>query len=398
MRERMSASPPAVERHYGLDWLRIGAFALLILYHVGMVFVPWSYHVKLPGPAWATVPMLAVNPWRLALLFLVSGYASRALLVRTPTLGAFTRNRSARLLVPLVFGMAVVVPPQPWAELASKFGYAESFATFWARDYFVFASIHGVPLPAWNHLWFVAYLWVYTMMLAALLAALPYAVREAMQRGFERAFAGAAVLAVPLAWLVAVDLWLFPGGRETHAMVDDWVAHAIYLPAFLFGFALAAAPRVLAALVRWWRPMAVVAVLSYAVAAAIAWHWPGKAIPPYPVGHVFSAARAVQGWSAIAALIGFADRHWNRDHRWRAMLTEAVFPFYLVHQTIIVVVAWALIPAGLGMGANFAVLVVATISGCWLFYLVGRSIAPLRPLIGLRARPRRPSPSLSMAV
>jgi peptidoglycan/LPS O-acetylase OafA/YrhL len=378
----------AMERHYGLDWLRIGAFVLLILYHVGMVFVPWAYHVKLPGPDWAAVPMLATNPWRLSLLFVVSGYASRALLVRAPALGAFARSRSARLLVPLAFGMAVVVPPQAWAELASKYGYGAGYLTFWARDYFTFSSLHGVVLPSWNHLWFVAYLWAYTMLLSALLAVLPARVKAALQRGFNRLFAGPALLVLPLGWLLAVNMWLFPGGTETHALFDDSLAHASYLPAFLFGFGLAAAPGVLATFVRWWAPMAVVAVLSYAVAAFIAWRWAGVTYPPFPVGHLYSGTRAVQGWSSIAALIGFADRHWNHDHRWRPMLTEAVFPFYLIHQTIIVVVAWLITPARLGAGANFAILVVATVAGCWAFYLIGRSIAPLRPLIGLRARGR----------
>ena len=30
----------ASKRHFGMDWLRIGAFGLLILYHVAMVFAP----------------------------------------------------------------------------------------------------------------------------------------------------------------------------------------------------------------------------------------------------------------------------------------------------------------------------------------------------------------------
>ena len=72
-----------MERHYGLDWLRIGAFGLLIFYHIGMVFVPWGYHAKTAHPIpWVVIPMLALNSWRLLLLFVVSGYASRALLAR----------------------------------------------------------------------------------------------------------------------------------------------------------------------------------------------------------------------------------------------------------------------------------------------------------------------------
>ena len=93
------------------------------------------------------------------------------------------------------------------------------------------------------------------------------------------------------------------------------------------------------------------------------------------------------GWSAIVALIGMADRYWNRDHRWRPMLTEAVFPFYIVHQTIIVWLGWYLLRFALPPLAEFAILVLATAAGCWACYLIGREIGPLRPLIGLRPKP-----------
>jgi hypothetical protein len=374
-------------RHYGLDWLRIGAFALLILYHIGMVFVPWDFHVKLPGPWWTTLPMLAVNPWRLALLFIVSGYASRALLARSTGAGRFAWQRTVRLLVPLVFGMAVVVAPQPWAELVTKRGYPHDYAWFWTHDYFRFAKLGGLDMPTWNHLWFVAYLWVYTR------------ARHRLDAAFARVFAGPVVLVLPLAWLVTVNLVLFPGGRETHALFGDWVAHAIYLPMFLFGFALARAERVLATIRRWWKPAAIVTFAAYVVVALVEIRLHALVYWPRGWGEAFSIARAVQGWSAIVALIGFADTHWNRDHPWRATLTEAVFPFYIVHQTVIVLVALWLIPLGLPFVAEGAILVAATVAGCWLFYLVGRRIAPLRPLIGLRRHlPRRaadPRPAIA---
>ena len=96
-------------RHYGMDWLRIAAFGLLILYHIGMFFVPWGWHVKIAQPLeWVEFPMLATNSWRLALLFLVSGYASAALFAKLGGSGAFARSRSARLLIPLLF-FAVMV-------------------------------------------------------------------------------------------------------------------------------------------------------------------------------------------------------------------------------------------------------------------------------------------------
>ena len=374
-----------MQRHYGLDWLRIGAFAILIFYHIGMVFVPWGFHVKLAHADWVAVPMMLSNPWRLSLLFVVSGYASRALAERSGGAGRFAGNRSLRLLVPLVFAVIVVVPPQPWVELVTQHGYTDGFLHFWAGDYFRFETLDGIILPTWQHLWFVVYLWVYTMLLAGLMAITPRRVRDAAQRGFGRLFGGIGALLLPTLWLLAVSALLFPGGRETHALLDDWVAHATYLPMFLFGFALARSERTLATFARWWWVSAGVAIAAYLLVAGIETMWP-RGAAPRPWGTVFSLARGVEGWMAIAALIGVAETFWNRDHRWRPMLTEAVFPFYIIHQTVIVVVAYWLIEAGLPGAAEFAILVAATVAGCWAFYLGGRSVPWLRPLIGLRGR------------
>lgn len=369
-------------RHYGMDWLRIAAFALLILYHVAMVFAPWNFHINARPPIdWLTLPMLALNPWRLTLLFVVSGYASRKLLAKSAGPGGFARNRSYRLLVPLLFGVAVIVPPQPWVELTVKHGYAQGFGWFWVNDYFRFGTLAGIILPTWNHLWFVAYLWAYT---AALAVAVPLLRRVPLQSWFDRAFGHAGALWLPLLWLVAVHGWWFPMAAETHAFVDDWVAHVMYLPAFVFGFGLAGSERTMAALGRSWKPALAIAVAGYAAILWVETRWPGDTPAPRWVYRPYGIAHALQQWGGIVALIALAERRWNRDAPIRPMLTEAVFPFYMIHQTIIVLLAYWLIPAHLPAGVAFAVLVAATVAGCWAFYLGGRAIPPLRPLIGLR--------------
>lgn len=383
-------------RHYGLDWLRIGAFALLILYHVALVFVPWPFLVKTADPAdWVALPMMAINAWRLILLFFVSGYASRALMAKGGKLEAFIRSRSARLLIPLMFGIIVIVPVQPWIELMGQHHYAVGFWSFYFHDYFEFRSIDGIALPTWQHLWFVAYLWLYTVLLA--LAGMALRGRS-LQGAFDTLFGGVWLWIWPTLWLVAVSAWLFPGGRETHALFGDWVAHASYLPAFLFGFAFAGSDKGFASVARLWPWAAGVSLLCYGIVVAIELAWPVDVIPPYPFGLAFSVARGVQGWSAIIALIGIADRYWNRDTLWRATLTEAVFPFYIIHQTVIVRVEWMLLPYNLSAGLEFGVLVVATIVGCWAFYAIGREVGWLRPLIGLRSRgPVHPPRGLTLA-
>ncbi|PTS89359.1 hypothetical protein DBR17_03250 [Sphingomonas sp. HMWF008] len=376
-----------MERHFGLDWLRIGAFGLLIFYHIGMVFVPWGFHVKTAQPQdWVALPMLALNSWRLLLLFVVSGYASRALLEKGSGTAGFAANRTARLIVPLLFGVLVVVPVQPWIELTTQRGYTHDFGYFLLHDYFRFGSVHGVILPTWQHLWFVAYLWFYTMLLVVLVAVFG---RLRLQALFDRLFGTILVWVIPAAWLIVVSAWLFPGIGPTNTLVNDLVSHAQYLPGFLFGFALAGSPAALAAMRRWWPWALGVGLLCYGVVVAIEIEWPGSTTPSWPWGILFAAARALQGWSIIVALIGLADTYLNRDHPWRRVLTEAVFPFYIIHQTIIVGVEGALLPLGLPAVVEFLILLTTTVGGCWAFYAIGREIRWLRPLIGLRPRDRR---------
>ncbi|MHA6723553.1 acyltransferase family protein [Sphingomonas sp. RS2018] len=378
-------------RHYGMDWLRIGAFACLILYHIGMVFVPWPFHAKAAQIIdWTTIPMLAVSPWRLTLLFVVSGYASRALLRRWGSAGRFAVHRTPRLLVPLAFGMIVLVPPQPFVELAMQHGYARGFSTFYLHDYWTFRSVGGLFLPTWNHLWFVAYLWIYTMALA-LFALLPL---SRLQGGFDRLFGGIGVIVVPVLWLLASQVVVFQRWSDTQDVLHDGIAHMAYLPAFLFGFGLAASERAMAAMIRWHRLAGVLALASY---GAIVWTelaWPGTASPPQWVADATVWLRQLQCWGAVVALVGVAEVHLNRDHPWRRTLTEAIFPFYLIHQTAIVLGVYWLAPLALPAAPEFAALFALTVFACWAFYLIGRRIDIVRPLIGLRpavATPAQPA-------
>ena len=169
-------------RRYDLDWVRVFAFCLLVLYHVGMYYVTWDWHVNSPYAGRALEPfMMLTSPWRLSLLFLVSGAATAFLLGkarREADAGGnrmrFLGPRSWRLLVPLAFGMLVVVPPQSYYEVVEKLpgGYSDGYLAFWGR---YLAADDGfcrgddcLDVPTWNHLWFVAYLWVYTVVVWAL--------------------------------------------------------------------------------------------------------------------------------------------------------------------------------------------------------------------------------------
>lgn len=396
----MNAAPGAPTRLVYLDWLRVAAFGLLILYHIGMFYVTWGWHVKSSHAGHAIEPlMLLTNPWRLTLLFLVSGAATRFMADKLSA-GALAGRRTIRLLVPLLFAMAVIVPPQLYYEVVEKLDYADGYLAFWGRYLAAdrgFCTPDGcLDIPSWGHLWFVAYLLVYTLLLAALLA---WARGPVLRLGdwLARRLTGWALLVWPILFLAAARLLLYPAFEVTHALVDDWYNHATSFFAFLFGFLLIKDGRVAAQCVRLrWVALGLFLV-AYAAYASYAWAWrDADALPPEPLLSAMRIAFAVDQWSAVVAVLGFGALYLDRDSALLRTLTIAVFPFYIVHQTIIIAVGHDLAAEDLPVWAEAPILIVATAAGCWLSFEIVRRVPPLRPLFGLawRDRPRPPDPAL----
>jgi hypothetical protein len=375
------------ERHYGLDWLRIGAFLTLIFYHIGNYFAPGSWVVKAPqtidAVGWA---MAAVQPWRMPLLFAVSGFASYALLRKSLGIGEFTLARTYRLAPPLLFGMAALVPPQAWIALVEGADYQHSFLHFWTFDWFSFHNRSGVALPNEGHLWFIAYLWTYTMLLAAALALAPVRWHDRAAAMVEAMSRGSRLLWVPLLPIVVSRLAVVFTIPETHGFIHDWVSDVLYVPAFLFGFALAATPSLWPAVLRARQAALMMAIASGGAVIAIEIWYPGD--PSHLIAAVEREAQVIMAWNMILLLMGAAHQWLNRDHPLRRTLTEAIFPFYLVHQTVIVVVGWWIQDAAYGAATMFLILAASTIASCWVFYEIARRSGPLRPLFGL-SRPKR---------
>ncbi|MGV3480805.1 MAG: acyltransferase family protein [Sphingobium sp.] len=374
-----------VPRHYGLDWLRIGAFLLLMLYHAGMVFVTGDWIVKTAHPIqWLAYPMLFITPWRLTVLFIVSGYASRALLVKLKGTKRFARERTTRLIIPLLFAMAVIIPPQSWVNLRFNHGYTHDFGHFIKHDWLMFGQYDHVTLPGWEHLWFVFYLWFFTMLLAAGLLLLREETKAKLAGMFETLGTGSRLLWLPLVYFVPVRVAVTFTTGESHGLFDDWLTDVIHFPAFLFGFGLAGSRAVWPAFARVWRPALALALASFAVLVAVETAYPGTMTPPHGTMALNRAALACMMWSMALVMIHAATVLLNRDHPWRARLSEAVFPFYIIHQTAIVMIAWWLLPLALPPIAEALIIIAGTALSCVLFYGIAGRIAWLRPLIGLR--------------
>lgn len=401
MRTQTDHSPPqGAGRRLDLDWIRIGAFGLLILYHTAMLYVSWDFHVKSADRLRELEPlMLLLNPWRMALLFLVSGAATRFMLGKYEV-GAFARRRSARLLIPLAFGMLVVVPPQSWAEIVEKLGFSGGYLDFWFGHYLAFDQSfcrieNGrqvcIILPTWNHLWFVAYLWLYTMVLAGLLALAPTLAARA-EPLLERALPGPLLLTAPALLLGLNRFLVFPAAPPTYIVVGDWYQHLLYGFCFLFGF-VAARSQALAERTERLRWLA----LALAVTAFLATLW----LRAQPQGEFQRLVRpfvyGLDQWCWIIAILGFARRHLSgRDGPARRYLVEAVFCWYIIHQTAIILAAHWLKPLALLAEQEAPLVIAITALSCAASYEIARRVGWLRPLFGIAAdkRNRLPAPGL----
>lgn len=380
-----------------LDWVRIGAFALLVLYHVGMYYVSWDWHVKSPFATGAIEPlMLLSSPWRMSALFIVSG-AATAVMLGAAQRTRFMRQRSARLLLPLATGVLLIVPPQAYFEVVQKVQYAGSYVDFLSLYFSGYGGFcrgtDCLVLPTWNHLWFLPYLWFYTLLLWLLLKRWPSLLADGAS-ALSHALRGWRLLVWPALWLALLRMTLLTRFGSTHALVDDWFNHASYFSMFLLGALFAQQRALFDRLVplRW--PALALALAAWGLLTLYYLH---AAQGPVD-GALRQAQRALWAgmqWTALVAVLGFARRHLERDHRWRAPLVEAVFPVYLLHQTLLICAAMALRPLGWRPLIEGPLLVAITFAGSLGLWALARHSRWLRPLLGMPRPPAAPTSSAS---
>src|SRR5918994_1786369 len=298
----------SVSRRADLDWLRVLAFGLLIAYHAGMAWSGWSWHLTSSDSIdWLREGMRFVNRWRMPLLFMVSGAAiALALGARSP--GSFTLDRVRRLLVPLVFGMVVIVPPQIYLE-----------------------------------------------------------------RLYRGQFAGSL-------------LWLAPVSFNTNGLIGDWHGLVYYGALLLYGALLFGSPALLAGLNRQrWLSFAI-GVAAYATLYAVFIDGAVRPAIADAARPAYALVSALNTMAWLFAIVGFANRHLTRRPTFLSEATEAVYPFYILHQTVTVIAVYWLLQIGAPPVAGFilAVLVTFTATSAIYFGLV-RPVWFLRPLFGLKA-------------
>ena len=391
-----------MNRRHDIDALRALAFALLILYHLCMLYVyDWGWHIKSPYQSeWLQVPMLFLNRWRMHLVFLVSGLSVSFLLKNADT-GRFILSRSWRLLLPLTFGCLLIVPIQPYVQGVSNGLVEPGFGAFLIR-YFGHAQAwpagafdgweHGFT---WNHLWYLTYLWFYTVALALLLPLLRSPVGQWLRSRLTD-LRGWRLLILPALPLLIATVTLQPRFPDNGDFIHDWYRNAIYFTVFLYGYWLGNDTGVWAELVRL-RKKSLMAALSFVPLYLVLVHVLPDEIPDWQQYLVW-ALRNLYLWTALCAILGWAHALLDRPFHWLPWAKESVYPWYMLHQSLIVVLAYWLIPWHLGPVWEPLLVLSGTVAGCYVIGEIAKRIAWLRPCFGLPGKQReKPASQGSLA-
>lgn len=375
----------AKERLYYLDWLRISAFGLLILFHCFRFFDYFPWHIKNPDQSeWFTQFVIFTTSWRMPLIFFVSGAGTFFALRSAGT--SFVNERLKRLIVPYIFGILVLIPPQKYLEFLHYGGGPLSYYAFLGMypGQLIEPDI-GINL-VWlghvaYHIWYLAYLFVMTMLLLPLLRWLSQ--KPAMTSPLKPGWGQLGWLFIPL---VIINVALRPSFPD----YLDWADFFHYLYFFLLGYVFTRNRVILTE----WVSANLGVFITIAVLTSLATHYfalftelmvKWTSAPDNSADfRGFVALRSINALAWVLVLLGLAIRYLNRNHRLLAPLGEAVLPVYILHQTIIVAIGYFVVQWSIGIPGKAVFILLSSSLLMVAGFLVVRRVRALRFLFGMK--------------
>jgi len=372
------------DRRYDLDCLRILVFALLIFYHIGMVYVQnWGYHFKSDYRSEELEHvMLLINPWRMAVLWLISGVAIRFLLVKV-SLWRYISMRSLRLLLPLLFGILVIVPPQLFVEMTSNGdlnrSYWNFYQAFFSSNTDVFTKYQaGIwPHVDVNHLWYLRSLWQFSL---GLLLLLPILNSNLLTKSVNWLLKQRGVLCIFIALIPTFIIQLVTEGDDTRNALGFLFLVYGYLLGWNNSFWQTIAQNTLLLL-----KSSILASITLLFCYQLIWL--NDNVKSNDLLQViallnFSLSRIL----GLLTVLAFSYKYLNKKSKHLNYFNDAVYPFYILHQSIIVLAAYWLSQYSLGAIVEPILVTLITIAGCFITFEIIRNNDILRPFFGLKMR------------
>jgi glucan biosynthesis protein C len=379
-------------RRYDVDWLRVLGMMMVFVFHCSRFFDTEDWHVKSPRttPAVSMFVFIAVQ-WMMPLFFILSGIgAYHSLAYQNGR--QFVLSRVKRLLVPLLFGIFVIIAPwQVYLERVSHGQYAGSFWNWYWHEYF-----HGWYGLGGNFGWMGIHLWYLEALFVFSLLALPLLLWLRSPSGARATAVFTRFLSRPGAiFLLALPIAVMTFLAETPDIKRSILGSTGFggwslLPYFvmlLIGYVLATNEELTRAMERQ-RLFGLVAALGtfalgyFVYKGTEPWPWLPRALVLCPM-------RAFLCWSGLVAICGFASRHLRFSNGFLKYANEAVLPFYILHQTVILTIGYYVVRLQTSLWLEYLIIAVSSLAAIMALYeLFIRRVNVLRVLFGMKAQSR----------
>jgi glucan biosynthesis protein C len=379
-----------IQRRYDLDWLRVLAILAIFVFHCTRPFDMDDWGIKNPAT------YLAIDVWKefaltwgMPLILLISG-ASIFFALEKVSAGKYLKGICARLLLPLLVGMFTHLALQVYLENLDKGTFSGSFWQFYPH---YFDGMYGF---GGNFAWMGLHLWYLEILFILSVLFLPFFLWLKKTRsgqcvlnalGNFLALPGAVfTLALPAFVLLRTldeETW----GTQ---VLGGW--SVLIYPLFLIaGFLIISNERLQARIrqMRWlFLGSGIVMTPAYLFL---------EFQTRYPAFHPLDGAlkdmlNCLVCWSWLLAVTGFGMQHLNFNKPLLKYANEAVLPFYILHQTVIVTLGYFIVRWPIPDWLKFFMILLVSFGAVMVLYeFLVRRINILRILFGMKPLQKIPA-------
>jgi len=381
----------ATNRQHYLDWLRVIATAGVFLFHCSRVFAYDDFGVKNAVTSLGATQFAEfMTIWQMPLFFVLSGAAVYySLKVRDR--GGFLKERFLRIMVPwFVTGVFVMAPPQVYLGLLSRGQFQGNFVQFFPHYFDGLAGFGGNFAWTGLHTWYLMALSLFSILL------LPFFLPRA-RSGASRAQSVAAKLGkpwvLPLLWAPVAGAAVLSGtvglGITEQILSWDILSFGMF---FILGYVLFASAGLQEAIRKYGGWFLLAGAAFSAVHLVLRFY-------VHPAFSEVVDMRLLAAWGWIVGLLWLGRRFLNFTNRFLAHVTKMVLPFYMLQQTVIIIVAYFVVQTGLAMPFKYGLVAAISVAAIVAAYeLVVSRIGPMGFLFGMGIGRKAAAPERRRAV
>ena len=386
-------------RSYYVDWLRVLAVLALFPFHAGQIYnSEAAFYVKDK----VSIPVImGINSfiylWHMPLFLFLAGIGSYYAL-RFRSGGVYLLERFRRLVIPLIFGTLVLIPPLTYIRMFGDpdkvwpKGFAHNAVPGFDKSYFeyypdFFNGIYPNGNLDWGHLWFLAYLFTFSLIALPIFLYLKSEkgrwVIDSLKKVASKSY-GIFLFFLPIA---VIELLLRRAYPNMQNLVSDWANFLMFITVFAYGFVMVSDDKFGEAIDRHWKT-ALISGLLIAVALSVAFAAGIQTRLNEDTFYIVEMIlRGISIWFCMIGFMGFGKRFLNRGGKLIKYANEAALPVYIIHLPMVVMIGFYVIKFDLPIAVKYlAMIILPLVSSVLLYEIAVRRFNAVRFFFGLRKR------------